>query len=124
MPAIALGLRALGFNRVCTILGTGLPPAVCVLACEDDQRLAANVARLVGLAARHGLPRSSCLPRSLTLWRLLRSRGIEARLRFGVRTEDGRLDAHAWVEHGGRPLNDASDVGERYAAFDGSAVLP
>jgi hypothetical protein len=54
---------------------------------------------------------------------LLRRRGIAGDLRIGVRKEAGRFEAHAWVELGGRVLNDNEDVGERFAAF-GRAILP
>jgi hypothetical protein len=43
------------------------------------------------------------------LW-LLRERGVEARLRIGVRFIDRKLDAHAWVEWAGQPVNDRPDV--------------
>mgnify|MGYP000718269785 CR=1 FL=1 len=44
-----------------------------------------------------------------------------AELRLGVRKAPD-LEAHAWVEVAGRPVNDDDDVRRRYAAFDRSAV--
>jgi hypothetical protein len=123
LPAIAFGLRVVGFNRLRALLGKVLPDGGVRLSGDREKSLVVVTTRMVGIASRHGFPRVTCLPRSLTLWRLLRSQGVEADLRIGVRREAGRLDAHAWVEHRGLPLNDASDVAERYAAFDGSAVL-
>jgi hypothetical protein len=123
LPATALGLRIFGFNRMRALLGKVLPDIGCGLSGDGEQRLAATTVRMVGIAARHGFGRITCLPRSLALWRLLRNQGIAAELRIGVRRDAGRLDAHAWVEHGRLPLNDSSDVAQRYAAFDGSAVL-
>lgn len=38
-------------------------------------------------------------------------------LRIGVKLDQGRLDAHAWVEADGIPINDAPDVAQRFAAF-------
>jgi len=105
------------------LFGKGLPDAELFRSGAAGQRLAAASAQLVGIAARRGLWRATCLPRALTLWRLLRHQGLRAELRIGVRKEAGLLDAHAWVEYDGLPLDDASDVAERYAAFDGSAVL-
>ena len=123
LPATALGLRVFGFNRVLALLVRVLPDAGSSRSGDAGQRLAATTAQLVGIAARRGPLRVTCLPRSLTLWRMLRNQGIDAELRIGVRRVAGLLDAHAWVEHGGLPLNDASNVAEKYAAFDGSAVL-
>lgn len=38
---------------------------------------------------------------------------------IGVQT-NGAFAAHVWVEVGGQPVNDAPDVAERFAPFDGS----
>ena len=57
---------------------------------------------------------SRCLFRSLTLSALLRRRGIESRLVIAVRSQP--FAAHAWVEHGGRPLLSPGSIGfERVA---------
>lgn len=68
--------------------------------------------------AARPLPYATCLPQSLSLWWLLRRRGVESQLRLGVRKEGGELKAHAWVEFGGVALNDRDDVRHRYAAFE------
>jgi len=65
---------------------------------------------LVQLAVRRLPLASACLSRSLVLWALLRAQGVDSELRFGVRRVGDDLEAHAWVEHQGRPLNDAGDV--------------
>lgn len=46
------------------------------------------------------VPGASCLPRALAGMMMMRRRGIEGVLRFGVRQKPGakRIDAHAWVE--------------------------
>jgi hypothetical protein len=69
-----------------------------------------TVARLVGAAAAHHFFRPNCLQRSLVLWWLLRLERIESRLRIGVRRTPTGLEAHAWVEHGGSPLNAKDDI--------------
>jgi hypothetical protein len=76
------------------------------------------MARLVDAAARRGPYSATCLPRSLTLWWLLRRRGIDSYLRIGVRKAAGRIEAHAWVELRGLVLNDQGDVSQRFAPFD------
>jgi hypothetical protein len=58
---------------------------------------------------------ATCLRRSLVLWALLARAGEPAELRVGFRRERGAFEAHAWVEHQGRVLNDAPDVRKRYA---------
>lgn len=49
-----------------------------------------------------------CLVRSLVLVRMLARRGIAGTMVIGVRTEPS-FEAHAWVEHAGRPLLAAGD---------------
>jgi hypothetical protein len=78
---------------------------------------------LVNAAAHRILGPDNCLTRSLYLWWLLRRRGVRCELRIGVRMVDGALEAHAWVEHDGIPVNDRDDVGETFGAFD-DAVSP
>jgi hypothetical protein len=79
-------------------------------------------ARLVRAAARRLAGADSCLPEALVLWALLRRHGIDADLRLGVRKRDGRLEAHAWVERGGRALHDAGAAA--FAPFEQVIVPP
>jgi hypothetical protein len=80
------------------------------------------IANTVRVAARHGIYHANCLEQSLILWLLLAGRGIRNELRFGARKEDFRLEAHAWVECGGVPLNEASDVHEQFRPFEAVAA--
>ena len=86
-------------------------------------RDARSTPALVRAAARHCPYYTTCLPQSLTLWWLLRRQGIESDLRFGARKEAGQMEAHAWVELGGIPLNDTLDVDQRFKPFE-RAVMP
>lgn len=62
------------------------------------------------------LVRSTCLIRSLVLYRLLRTEGMEVQIHFGVRKAGSTLAGHCWLTHQGRPLtgttsgNDFSDI--------------
>lgn len=67
---------------------------------------------------------TSCLHRSLVLWWLLERRGFEAALRFGARKHEGRLEAHAWVEHAGAPVHQAEPGPCDYAAVDWVPLQP
>ena len=79
---------------------------------------AGQLARLVAAAARWGPYRGSCMVRSLTLQWLLKRHGLEGRLRLGVRKAGNRLEAHAWIEHEGKPLIDPANVSGDFAPFD------
>lgn len=57
-----------------------------------------------------------CLQRSAATVCLLRQLGVEARLVVGARHLP--FQAHAWVESGGRVINDKQRVVETYAVLD------
>jgi len=69
-------------------------------------------------AVRYSLAEYTCLEESLTLWYLLRGQGIPACLRIGVRKENEKFEAHAWVEHGGEALNQDEAMHRHYAVFE------
>ena len=55
----------------------------------------------------------------MVLDRMLRQRGVESDLRIGVRLIEGRLEAHAWIEVDGQPLNESAAVTDQFAPFEG-----
>lgn len=117
-----LALASLGFRRVHGMLSRWVA-ALAVAALDEPAIRAARAAatlRALERAAGCGPSRPSCLPRSLTLWWLLRRQGLPAELRIGVRREGDRLEAHAWVEQDGVVLGDHADVHDRFHAFVGS----
>ena len=77
--------------------------------------IAGNPERLiwaVTATARH-VPGATCLTQALTAQMLYGSQGISAITRFGVlRGESGRLEAHAWLEAGGKIVLGASEPGK------------
>jgi hypothetical protein len=74
--------------------------------------------RMVRAATRHGVGRPTCLEESLALWWLLGRQGIASELRIGVRKQDEKFEAHAWVERAGAALNEPESLHAHYAAFD------
>jgi hypothetical protein len=122
LPVLALALRAWGFRRVYGVLLRSLPAASGTSQPPAAQEMASTV-RLINAAAHHGLYRATCLPRSLWTWFLLRRLGVAGELRIGVRLRQGQLEAHAWVEHAGRVVNDRPDIGQQFRPLtrDGAA---
>ena len=78
---------------------------------------ARHLHELVRLASRLHLLSMTCLPRTLTLRRMLLRRDIAAVVRIGVRKEEKRYQAHAWVEAGGAQVGEPEDVTERFQRF-------
>lgn len=113
LPATGLALRVGGLRLAWRALGLDTPSPV-----RRGTLDARQLARLVAAASRWGPFRCSCVGRSLVLQAMLKRHGVESQLRLGVRKDGMRLAAHAWVEHQGRPLIDAADVGENFAPFE------
>ena len=76
-----------------------------------------QIARMVKLAVKYSPPWASCLRKSLVLWYLLRRQGIDSDLRIGSRRNEGKFEAHAWIEYQGMVLNDTQDVRQRFVMF-------
>lgn len=117
-PLFWLGLRVLGLRRFQILLQRGRPPIARGLSFDEI----VNIAVLVNVAVRQLPFTATCLTRSLLLVWMLRRRGVATQLRIGVRLTQGALDAHAWVEYTGIPVNDDPDVGEQFVPF--TEVLP
>jgi hypothetical protein len=89
---------------------------------NTDSVLAA-VVKMHAAAERRLFFKPSCLEHALVLWWLLRRQGVAAELRVGGRKEQGRFEAHAWVEAGGAPVGDADETHRHFAPFDGPVPL-
>jgi hypothetical protein len=118
LPLVSLSLRWRGFRATRATLER-FPPKVN-LQQEDAAASgrAAQTAHMVSLADRHGLVHPSCLAKSLTLWWLLRREGIPVDLRIGIRKENEKFEAHAWVERDGAALNEPEEHHRHFTAFD------
>lgn len=117
LPLVSLSLRLGGFHRTRTLLERSLSNSVPENG-ESVEKRAALTAHMVHAAGRHGVLHPSCLAKSLTLWWLLGRQGIIASLRIGIRKQNGKLEAHAWVEHDGTALEEPDEPHRHYAAFD------
>jgi hypothetical protein len=110
LPAIAAALRVFGFKRCYRWIQATAPSASASVSPEA-------LVRVVRLAARHGIYSGNCLSQSLVLYQLLRRGRIDASLRIGVRRDGPQIEAHAWIEYEGLPLNDTADVVARFSSF-------
>ena len=118
LPLVSLSLRLRGFQPTQSTLQKTLSPSITPMRADSAGQRVSLAARMVQAADRHGLVHPSCLAKSLTLWWLLGRQGISSRLRIGIRKENGKLEAHAWVEREGIALNEPEEQHHHYAAFD------
>lgn len=114
---IDVGLRCLSLQRLeswlCRGRGRGRRGR------EEQEVVVVRLHALVAIAGRHQLISADCLHRSLALLYLLHRRGISAQLRLGVRREERKLEAHAWVEWKGQPVGEST---RSFVALEGHAA--
>jgi len=113
LPFFWIGLHFIGLRRLQAWLQHTPAPSDMQVSLDDVM----TIGNLVNIAGRHAPCPVTCLTRSLLLDWTLRRRGVASQLRIGVRLTEGVLDAHAWVEVAGVPVNDRSDVSEQFAQF-------
>ena len=128
LPVVGAALRCFGLRRTCQLVGEERRSGAGAESADAPVNLASaeRLARLVDIASRHGAWRATCLPRSLVLCSLLHRGGHRAELRIGVRkgaNGEAGVRAHAWVELGGRVINDRLSVVDDYAAYESLAPL-
>jgi Transglutaminase-like superfamily len=110
--AIDIGLRTLPFRKVQSWIKPPLQKGNRELQAE---RIIQRSTNFLDLAARHHLYPMTCLRRSLTLQWLLAQGGLDTTLQFGVRRENGTLQAHAWLDYQGRVIDKSPISIEQYA---------
>jgi hypothetical protein len=120
VPFVEFGLKAFGFNRIFNLIHrlTMRPPQA-----EINREEANKYARLMFLSYRNSPLGGKCLARSLILWGMLRRKGMETDLRFGMKKKDGKLLAHAWVEYRGERLEPTGEHNQNYVPF-AKPILP
>jgi hypothetical protein len=137
LPAVRCALRFVTITRlqllgVHTLTGSGpgspapmpsRPPKRETEAHNIDLPLTTGrspetIARMVRIAAEHGLYRAKCLEQSLVLRWLLQRQGIDARIVFGARKDDEQMQAHAWVEVNGVALSEDNGVYQDFSPLD------
>ena len=103
-----LGFRVFGFSRVYRLVQSWSRGSATVAAPAAQRRTVRRALEAVRAATRYYYRRRlDCLPRALTLYLLLRRRGVPATLHIGVKRYP--FGAHAWVECLGEVLDDTTD---------------
>lgn len=121
LPLAFFGIRAMGVSRWQKVL-------VKVANCrktqsrlsaqdEDDSQNTSVIARIVTVAANHGLFYASCLQQSLVLRCLLERNGIKSEIRFGARKENHQFQLHAWVEVNGQIISYDEGVHQSFSSL-------
>lgn len=106
LAEVEVSLRLHGFGRLLERTYEA-PRLVSACISADDWSRTERYAHWLEVASRHHVVRARCLHRSLALHASLLERGLPTVLRIGVRKEDGKLQAHAWVELAGKLVGEA-----------------
>jgi hypothetical protein len=117
-PAISCGFKLIGVTRTQSCLrrwaSTQTQQELFRLQPKRGITLALWAQRL---AKRKRGGEGTCLIRSLALWATLLRRGVETQLRVGLRSNEGKVEAHAWLEFAGEPINESVGVVRTYQAY-------
>lgn len=113
-PAISVALRLRGYRRTQHWLERRSQHLTPHAASARELAAAERVATLAGIAGRRGPVAASCLRQSLAVLWVLRRRGLQPDIKFGVDRIGASPDMHAWVELEGVPL---AQPRMRHAAF-------
>ena len=118
LPVVSVSLKMRGFRATLAMLEASLKRRAAHQNSAEQLKSMPLAIRMVHAAVRHSFVRPSCLEESLVLWYLLGRQGIECTLRIGIRKDDEKFGAHAWVEREGVALNQPDAQHQHYAAFD------
>ena len=103
-----VGFPVLGFPRVYRLVQSRGRESAGVVAPAAQRHMMRRALEAVRTATRYYYRRRlDCLPRALTIYLLLRRRGVPATLHIGVKRYP--FGAHAWVECLGEVLDDTTD---------------
>lgn len=118
LPWVAARLKVSGFQATKNAL---LRRTVKQFPPDDSRNFHESVeltAKMVRAASRHGVGSPSCLEESLVLLHMLAKQGISAQLRIGVKRNQPKFEAHAWVECGGIALNESDALHDHFTPFE------
>lgn len=114
VPLVEISLKLVGFNQIVNFLHRFSNFNGTV---QNQSNEVKRYKRLLFLFYAKFPFAGKCLARSIALWFLLKRKGIETDLRFGMKKENGKLLAHAWVEYKGKPLTLDPEVHLHYTPF-------
>lgn len=109
---VDVALRILPFHVVQSWLKP--PKQATATPAEQAEAVIRRTSDFVGRAARHHLYPMTCLRRSMVLHWFLSRHGIATELLFGVRREQEKLQAHAWLEYQGQPIGEEESPTNQY----------
>lgn len=118
LPWVAIRLKVSGFQATRDALLRGVAKQPLPDESRNCRDRVEMIARMVRAAAHHGVGSPSCLEESLVLLHALAKQGIPAQLRIGVKRDQPKFEAHAWVECEGVALNESDALHDHCTPFE------
>jgi hypothetical protein len=115
--AVDIALRILPFRK---LQGWTRPAREQEIPAIQVEKIIRRSSDFVDLAARHHLYPMTCLRRSLVKQYLLSQQGVNTDLHIGVRRDQDKLDAHAWLEYQGQPIGEKDPPAVKYTPLKSS----
>lgn len=110
LAALAIASAAVRFGRFKRAIQLGSRPLPAA-SLASDEAVIDGACWAIETAARAAPWRAVCIHQGLALQWMLRRRGVDARLHYGIaRDEVGELQAHVWVAAGGALLIGGADA--------------
>lgn len=110
---VELGLRRFSYTRVSQWF-TPKQDRTYTTESKDATQQIKRIWQLVDMASRNHILTITCLRRSLVAQRLISKQGIPVELHFGVKKDNGRIQAHAWLEYQGQVIGDPEQLTQAY----------
>jgi hypothetical protein len=114
VPLVSVSLHSIGFQL--TLNWVERTARGSRLEASPDPAVLAEAARALARVRQRTPWTGRCLARALSLWWVLRRRGVSASVNLGVNRTEDALEAHAWVVYEGRAIGDSASVADGYAA--------
>lgn len=117
LALLKLSLSTFGFGRTMRWIQRDAEHAP--LIADGDDAFVSRSEYAVAMAAALYPGRAACLERSLVLYWWLRRVGVSVEFRMGAQMYP--FLAHAWVEYGGRVINDVAEHVKLFRPIEGIA---
>ena len=113
LPGVALLLHMVGYRRTKAFMDR----LVFVRSIRSNEVELENghvIAKMIAVAAAHGVYHANCLNQSLVVWWMLARRHTHSEIRFGVpKLPQDSFEAHAWVECNGEALGGSLELNQQ-----------
>jgi hypothetical protein len=119
---LRIGFKTIGFNATLKILNLFNTDHTVRQPVQLNDDVLKGYQQLVLLTYKFPAIIFNCLAICTTYWWLMKKQGITTHLKFGMLKQNGKLQAHAWLEYNGKIFAEHPAIANKYTAFN-TAIL-